>query len=126
MHLICETDSEGRPLNGAEHYQCRVPAGEAPPVDAFWSLSLHRRPSHGDLLLHRHVLGGDDRLQREPNGDLKLLIQHTPPSSGQAANWLPAPQGEFSLLLRLHRPREAALNGAWSPPSFRRMEASHR
>lgn len=126
MHLICETDSEGRPLNGAEHYQCRFLAGEAPPVDAFWSLSLHRRPSQGDLLLHRHVLGGDDRLQREPNGDLKLLIQHTPPSSGQAANWLPAPQGEFSLLLRLHRPREAALNGAWAPPSFRRMEASHR
>lgn len=126
MHLICEADSEGRPLNGAERYECRFPPGGAPPVDAFWSLSLHRRPPHGELLLHRYALSDRDRPQPEANGELSLLIQHTPPSSGQAANWLPSPLGEFALVLRLHGPQAAALTGAWSPPPLHRIDPGSR
>ena len=126
LHLICETDSEGRPLSGAERYECRFPAGQAPPAESSWSISLHRRPPHGELLLHRYALGDHDRPTTEPNGDLRLLIQHAPPSSGQVANWLPSPLGEFALVLRLHGPAKAALNGSWAPPPLRRIEETSR
>lgn len=123
MHLICETDQDGRPLSGAERYECRFAPGGFPPAEAFWSLSLQHRPPHGELLLHRYTLSDHDRLQPEPNGELVLLIQHTPPSSGQAANWLPSPSGEFAVVLRLHGPRAAALDGAWVPPPIHRIGA---
>ena len=126
MHLICETDHDGRPLSGGERYECRFPAGDLPPVEAFWSLALHTRPPHGELLLHRHALSDRDRLQPEPNGDLRLLLQHTPPSSEQAANWLPSPSGEFALVLQLFGPKAPVLSGAWSPPLLRRVGAAIR
>ena len=75
-------------------------------------------------MLHRYALSDRDRPQPEPNGELSLWIQHTPPSSGLAANWLPAPLGEFALVLRLHAPKDAALTGAWRPPPVRRLEPS--
>ncbi len=121
LHMICETDHEGRPLSGGERYECCFPAGGRPPVDAFWSLSLHDRPSHGELLLHRHALSDRDRLSPEANGDLRLLVQHTPPSSDHAANWLPSPSGRFALVLQLFGPKAHALSGAWSPPPLRRI-----
>ena len=124
LHFACEVDDTGRPFNGAERYECRFAPGDTPPVGAFWSLSLQRRPAHGELLLHRYALSDRDRPQPEPNGELSLWIQHTPPSSGLAANWLPAPLGEFALVLRLHAPKDAALTGAWRPPPVRRLEPS--
>ncbi|MDO9432356.1 MAG: DUF1214 domain-containing protein, partial [Phenylobacterium sp.] len=73
--------------------------------------------------LHRHALSDRDRLQPEPNGDLRLLVQHMPPSADQAANWLPSPSGEYALVLQLFGPRASALDGAWSPPPLRRIGA---
>ena len=124
LHFACEVDDTGRPLNGAEQYECRFAAGDTPPVSAFWSLALQHRPARGELLLHRYALSDRDRLQPEPNGELSLRIQHTPPSSGLAANWLPAPLGEFALVLRLHAPKDAALMGAWRPPPVHRIQPS--
>lgn len=122
LSFACDVDDTGRPLNGAERYECRFPLGGAPPVEASWSLSLNHRPPHRELLLHRYALSDRDRLQPEPNGELALKIQHTPPSSGLAANWLPAPLGDFGVVLRLHAPKDAALTGAWRPPLVRRIE----
>jgi hypothetical protein len=31
-------------------------------------------------------------------------------------NWLPAPEGAFSLVLRVYDPKPQVLGGAWSPP----------
>jgi len=37
-------------------------------------------------------------------------------SAGEAlANWLPAPDGPFMLLMRLCNPRAPILTGAWTP-----------
>jgi hypothetical protein len=34
-------------------------------------------------------------------------------------NWLPAPKGAFSLVLRLYNPKPQVLDGSWSPPVIR-------
>ena len=42
--------------------------------------------------------------------------------AGREANWLPAPAGEFSLMLRLYLPTDDVLAGRWTPPSIERVE----
>ena len=38
------------------------------------------------------------------------------PTGENASNWLPAPDGLFSLFLRLYQPSEAVRNGTWALP----------
>ncbi|CEM01034.1 unnamed protein product, partial [Vitrella brassicaformis CCMP3155] len=32
------------------------------------------------------------------------------------ANWLPAPKGVFSIVLRLYWPKQSVVDGLWTPP----------
>ena len=38
-YLMCDSDAEGRPLDGRQRYVLRFPAGQLPPARAFWSLA---------------------------------------------------------------------------------------
>ena len=38
----------------------------------------------------------------------------------QRANWLPAPQGDFSLYMRAYWPESAVTDGDWTPPAVKR------
>ena len=44
---------------------------------------------------------------------LTMYIQKDPPGEGKDANWLPAPDGPFMMILRLYWPEQAVLNAAW-------------
>ena len=44
------------------------------------------------------------------------------PGADKQANWLPAPDGEFILMMRLYWPKNEAVNGAWVPPPVRPMD----
>ena len=45
-------------------------------------------------------------------------------TEGREANCLPAPAGEFSLMLRLHLPTDAVIAGRWAPPSVERADVA--
>ena len=57
----------------------------------------------------------------DADGGLTLTVQHGRPEGTAAANWLPAPAAPFYMALRLYRPREAVLSGAWLPPPIERL-----
>jgi Protein of unknown function (DUF1214) len=40
-------------------------------------------------------------------------------SPDERSNWLPAPDGPFSLYLRAYRPEQDILDGTWTPPLIR-------
>jgi hypothetical protein len=42
-------------------------------------------------------------------------------SEAQRSNWLPAPNGDFSLYLRSYWPEQAILDGSWTPPAIERV-----
>ena len=113
-------DATGRKLNGAHRYALRFEPGKLPPVDAFWSLTVYEQPS--SLLvanrIDRYLLNSTmlEQFRLDADGGLTLLIQHESPGRDLEANWLPAPKGPFSLLLRLYLPRAQALDGRWTPP----------
>ncbi len=112
------TDVSGAELTGSRKYEMVFPAGQMPPVRAFWSLTLY--DSAGYLVsnkIHRYAVGSSHPpLVRAGNGSIVVVISHTRPS-GSGINWLPAPSGAFRLNLRLYWPKASALNGAWQPPS---------
>jgi hypothetical protein len=119
-------DADRLPLDGAKNrYAVCFQKGQLPPVKAFWSLTLYRRP---EILLSANVLDrysiGDRTpgLQFGPDGSLTLYIQHESPGKDLESNWLPAPEGEFALSLRTYLPEASILDGSWQPPEVIRIK----
>ena len=120
-----QTDADGEPLNAAENnYTLTFPKGEFPPVKAFWSLTMYDGKTQllVDNPLDRYLLNSPmmDQFTLNGDGSLTLYIQRDHPGPAQEANWLPAPDGPFYLVLRLYGPEEQVLAGQWQHPPVRR------
>lgn len=115
-------EEDGEWLNGAKRYRLRFPAGQAPPVDAFWSLTLYDRAYvlFENPLRRYGINDRTDGLVYGPDGSLELQIQAAEPAEGPA-NWLPSPRGDFQLVLRTYQPRAALLDGSYEPPPLEIM-----
>jgi hypothetical protein len=115
-------DSQGAVLSGSHSYRLHFPAGETPPVNAFWSLTLYDQD--GFLVANpigRYTLGDRDELVYNADGSLDLHIQQVAPREGQA-NWLPTPEGNFALTLRIYHPKPEFLDGSWQLPAVERLK----
>lgn len=110
-------DSSGEALNGKNHYKLHFAKGEVPPADAFWSLTMY--DSEGFLIesaINRYSIGDRNKLTFNQDGSLDIIIQKEEPSDN-VENWLPAPEGDFALTLRVYLPEERLLNGQWVLPA---------
>ena len=115
-------DADGAPLSGANRYVIHIPKAQLPPVHAFWSLTMYGADHYFvDNPINRYAIGDRDALKFNADGSLDLYIQHAPPDKDEEANWLPAPEGRFSLSLRLYWPKAAAVDGGWMPPAVKRV-----
>lgn len=116
-------DNGGQSLNGANRYLMHFPKELLPPVNAFWSLTIYDRQYYFPVnSLNRYTLSPRDALQYNPDGSLNLYIQKESPGKDKESNWLPAPEGEFILMLRLYWPKASALDASWSPPLVLKLE----
>jgi len=112
----------GRPLDGRQMLRWHIPADRPIPVNAFWSLSMYEPPEDGELFfienpLSRYAIG--DRtpgLRRNADGSLDIWIGNEHPGSEREANWLPAPAGSYTLLLRAYLAKSELLEGHYSIP----------
>ena len=126
IYPIYTVDDEGKKLDGSGRYTLRFAAGELPPVDAFWSLTMYQLPE--SLLvanpLDRYLLNSPmlPKFKKDSDGGLTLYIQRDSPGKDLEANWLPAPKGPFMAVMRLYWPKEAALNGSWKVPPLKRLK----
>jgi hypothetical protein len=115
-------DAGGEPLSGKRSYVIRFGAGQLPPVNAFWSVTVYdmkqrfvRNP------LGRFALGSRDKLVTGPDGTVSLYVDHQSPGPDAQANCLPAPADAFNLMLRLYWPSREILDGVWRPPVIQRV-----
>lgn len=118
-------DADGNPLDGAHRYVLHFEKGQAPPVNAFWSITLY--DSEGFQVpnaLNRFAVSSYMPFKLNGDGSLDLYFQHESPGKEWEANWLPAPDGPFNLCMRLYGPRSEALTGKWNPPAVRRVQAA--
>lgn len=96
-------------------------ACELPPVKGFWSLTLydaehffHPNPQN------RYSLGTKNKtLKYNADGSLTLYAGASSPGAGKESNWLPAPNGPFSLYIRAYWAEQPILNRQWTPPAVR-------
>jgi hypothetical protein len=110
-------DETGKPLDGGSAYVLHFDKGAAPPVDAFWSVTLYdARGYQVANSLNRFAVSSWMPFKYNPDGSLDLDFQNTSPGADKEANWLPAPKGPFNLTMRLYAPKSDALTGKWNPP----------
>jgi hypothetical protein len=117
------TDSLGRPFDSSGSYRIVFPAGQLPPVRAFWSLTLYNGAGYLVPNRERRYATGPthDGFARKPDGSVVVVVQRARPTEPDV-NWLPTPRrGAFRLTLRLYVPRKGVLSGAWTPPPVDRV-----
>jgi hypothetical protein len=129
---ITRTDADGQPLDGSKNnYTLTFAAGETPPVNAFWSVTMYDGKTQ--LLIenpiNRYLINSPmvPTLTKGADGSLTLYIQNKPPGGDKEANWLPAPDGPIYLVMRLYWPKDAPPSilpvgqGTWRPPGISRL-----
>ena len=125
MYLPAFFDTEMRPLQGDRSYHIHFAADNLPPAAAFWSITLYSRPENQLRAnpINRYAIG--DRtptLKRGADGSVDIFIQSEKPEGEKAGNWLPTGgKGPIWIILRMYRPTEKALSGAYVPPGPERI-----
>ncbi|MEV6278855.1 DUF1254 domain-containing protein [Nocardia sp. NPDC051832] len=120
QYFYTDNDATGAPLDGNRGYSVSFPAGQEPPVNGFWSLTLYNdKHLFNPNDLKRYSLGTKNKdLKRNPDGSLTLYAGGPNPGPDRESNWLPAPSGAFSLYIRAYWGKDPILDGSWQPPAI--------
>jgi hypothetical protein len=126
---LAKTLPDGEPLDGSKHnYTLTFPAGQLPPVNAFWSVTMYDGKSQ--LLIknpiNRYLINSPmlPNMKKNADGGLTLYIQKDSPGKDKESNWLPAPNDLIYLVMRLYWPKTEAPSilppgeGTWKPPGI--------
>jgi hypothetical protein len=130
---MTRVDSDGETIDTSKHnYTLTFPAGQLPPVNAFWSVTMYDGKSQ--LLIknpiNRYLINSPmlPDMKKNDDGSLTLYIQKDSPGADKESNWLPAPNDTVYLVMRLYWPKTEAPsilpagNGSWKPPGVVRVK----
>jgi hypothetical protein len=120
VYPTSDVDGEGKSYSGANKYVVHFDKGQAPPANAFWSITMYNADYFFvDNPLNKYTVSPRNDLKYNDDGSLDIYIQNESPGKEKEANWLPAPKDKFTLMMRLYWPKDNApsiLDGSWSPP----------
>lgn len=113
-------DSRGDQITGATDYTITFTPEQLPVARFFWSATLYTLPQR--LLsaneIDRYSIG--DRtpgVRYGDDGSLTLHVQHRrPDDSIEASNWLPSPDGPFTVIIRAYGGDSAIAEGRYRLP----------
>lgn len=128
VYPTAREDADGEPFDGAHRYQ--ITFTTPPPAKAFWSITMYDTSYDGtagylvENPINRYLINSTTQgLAYGEDGSLTITIQHEQPQDAtQKANWLPAPEGPFYMVMRIYWPEKQALDGIWTPPPVRRID----
>ena len=126
---MTKTLADGEPLDGSKHnYTLTFPAGQYPPVNAFWSVTMYDGKTQFLIKnpLDRYLINSpmEPKMKKNADGSLTLYIQKDSPGKDKESNWLPAPNDLIYLVMRLYWPKETPPSilppgeGTWKPPGI--------
>ena len=119
---MANADAAGQPLDGSKHaYTMRFEKDALPAVDAFWSMTMYSLPDQlmVENPIERYSIGDRSQLEYDKDGSLTLYIQRESPERAKVSNWLPAPDGAFSLQFRMYLPKAESLDPLYLPPAVK-------
>ncbi|HEY9502183.1 MAG TPA: DUF1254 domain-containing protein [Pyrinomonadaceae bacterium] len=131
IYFIRGTDSKGELLQGRYTYTVKFPKNALPPVDrtrgGFWSLTMYDKdyymlPTSPNSRTNIGTVNLDaNELKFAKDGSLTLTLSSKEPTDADAkANWLPAPNDQFALIVRTYVPTQPVLNGTYQLPNVER------
>jgi hypothetical protein len=122
-YIYTDFDKDGQRLNGGHRYTVTFAAGQTPPVNGFWSLTVYNKEHLFEPnRLNRFSLGTKSKpMKQNPDGSLTLYFQNEPPGADRETNWVPTPKDELSLYIRAYWPKAEILDGRWMPPTVDRI-----
>ncbi|MQM30122.1 MAG: hypothetical protein CRU78_06100 [Candidatus Accumulibacter phosphatis] len=122
-------DANGIVADGSRHtYQMSFAAGQLPPVNAFWSITMY--DARTQLLIenpiNRYLINSPmlAQLKKAADGSITIYVQKDSPGTEKESNWLPAPDGPMFIVMRMYWPKTEAPSvfplgeGAWKPPAL--------
>jgi hypothetical protein len=116
MYWTTTVDGAGQKLSGQYKYTMHFTAGQLPPNNAFWSLTMSDAKNRFvSNPINRYNVSDRSGLVPTADGSVDIYIQNTAPA-GHESNWLPAPSGNFILWLRAYLPGQAILDGKYQVP----------
>ena len=118
-YLNVSVDGDGKPLTGKNRYVIHFDKGGEPKVKAFWSVTMYNLKYN--LVanpIDRYSLGDRSGMKPDADGGLTIYVQNDSPGVDKETNWLPAPDGQFFLILRTYLPAEDIVNQTWQPPKI--------
>ncbi|MCJ9700127.1 DUF1254 domain-containing protein [Bradyrhizobium sp. SHOUNA76] len=120
IYPTSQKDAEGRAYNGADKYVLKFSKDQLPPVNGFWSLTMYDKDYFFvNNPINRYSISARQSLMSNPDGSTDLYIQKDSPGKDKESNWLPAPAGDFILMLRMYWPNEkdpSIIDGSWKIP----------
>ncbi len=118
-YLNVSVDGDGKPLNGKTRYVIHFDKGGEPKVKAFWSVTMY------DLKynlvanpIDRYSVGDRSGMKPDADGGLTIYVQKDSPGADKESNWLPAPEGQFFMIMRTYLPADDIVNQTWQPPKI--------
>ncbi|MFH0341903.1 MAG: DUF1254 domain-containing protein [Chromatiales bacterium] len=129
VYPYTRTDAKGETLDGSKHdYTITFPAGQLPPVNAFWSVTMYDGKTQFLIKnpINRYLINSPmlRAMKKNADGSVTLYIQNDSPGKRKEANWLPAPNDTIYLVMRLYWPKEKPPSilppgeGTWQPPAI--------
>jgi hypothetical protein len=106
--------------------QCVREPGIADDGHEAWDLCHHRTELEWNVAgghapaENRYAISSWMPLQHNNDGSIDLCIRRESPGNAIDANWLPAPEGNFNITLRMYWPKNKAPSindGTWAPPA---------
>jgi len=127
LYPMLAADSDGnKPDTGKNRYTLTFPAGQLPPANAFWSVTMYDGKTQLliDNPINRYLINSPmlPGMKKNPDGSLTLYLQKDSPGKDRESNWLPAPNGPAYIVMRLYWPKKEALEGTWKPPAAQRVK----
>ncbi len=123
QYYFTDYDGAGAELNGSGSYEITFAAGQEPPVNGFWSLTLYndKHLFHPNDLKRYSIGTKNKNLTRNADGSLTLYAGAASPGADKESNWLPAPNDNFSLFIRAYWGKQGIRDGSWKPPVIRKV-----
>lgn len=118
QYFYTDYDKNRKKLVGTGSYKITFKAGQLPPVNGFWSMTMYNEDHFFyPNKLNRYSLGTKNKsLKYGDDGSLTLYVGNASPGADKESNWIPAPPEEFSIYIRAYYGKQAILDGSWTPP----------
>jgi hypothetical protein len=116
VYVGYHVDANNKQLVGAQPYVLHFAKKDLPPARFFWSMTLYDLPARHLVAnpIDRYSIGDRTKhLKYGADGSLDLYVQHDSPGKAKEANWLPAPTGAYTLIMRIYGPKPAVFDGTW-------------